>query len=73
MTNLGAKSGTDDSVKNVDKPKKKPWYKKWWIWFLVAVVVVVIAVATAGAAGAFGPPFILEMEELVVEHAVVIL
>ena len=52
-TNIGAKSGTDEPVKNVDKPKKKPWYKKWWIWFIVAVVIITATVVTLGAAGAF--------------------
>ncbi len=53
VANLGAKSGTDEPVKNVDKPKKKPWYKKWWIWFIVAVVLITATVVTLGAAGAF--------------------
>lgn len=51
-TNPGATSEADTPVKNVDKPKKKPWYKKWWIWLIVAVVVVA-TIATLGAAGAF--------------------
>ena len=51
VMNLGATSGTDEPVKNVDTPRKQ---LPWWAWLIFAILIVLLVVATAGAAGAFG-------------------
>ena len=55
VANLGTKSESDGSVNKEVKSQKTPWYKLWWVWYIVALVLIVaitVTVLTCGVGAA---------------------